>query len=329
MALKRYSKNELESALTELTIEYLATDNKTYFLENVEKTGSSVPRILLNERLEKIKEIEDRVKDYQEKRELVESAEDKKVFTDCIEIIEHEKDIELNSSMSAQKELYAKEQNIFNSRTYFEFPLNKKINALYDDFNVIVLMYDDLCTVKGNKVDEFEALTTIEEKKQFIRDNIEITHIAMGSATSVSAQIAVLGKIDETYAKADSSNQEILSHEFSDFNKVSLKDTMKIKNNDLKQLIQSKIDIDKENLKIAHEEMIRGDLYRILQQGDTIFIRYVCPSTGRVYFNELNPNNLSRSEYYKQGDVKTYAKSWWSINNLGLSPVSDVEMIRC
>lgn len=340
MTLKRYTREELIPLVEEMAYEYLAQDTKTYFLDKAEKESTSVPRILYDNRIEIIREIEDRVVDYTQKRDLVDSPEDKAVFTECNEIISNEGNNLKNSSLRAQKELYGKEKNIFNSRTYFEFPLNKKINSLYDDFNLLVLMYDDVSTVNtGGKLEQFEALTTKEEKIKFLKENTEFTHISLASATRVSAAISIYGLLDETYSKEDSSNQEILTSKYCDFNTVTLKDTMKIKNNDLKQLIQSKLDIDKENLKVVDEKIVRGDLYKILElpketkesdkeQSSAYYIRYVCPSTGRVYFNEITERHLSNSKYFVKGDPASYIHSWWSINNLGAS-VDGLELIRC
>jgi len=341
MTLKRYTKEELIPLVEEMAYEYLAEDTKTYFLNKSEKESTSVPRILYNNRVEIIKEIEDRVVDYTQKRDLVDSPEDKDVFTECNEIISNEGNNIKRSNLKTQKDLYKKEKNIFNSRTYFEFPLNKKINALYDDFNLLVLMYDDVSTVStGGKLEQFEALTTKEERIKFLKENTEFTHISLASSTRVPAAISICGLLDETYSKEDSSNQEILTSKYCDFNAVTLADTMRIKNNDLKQLIQSKLDIDKENLKVVDEKMVRGDLYKILElpkevkegkeQEPVYYIRYVCPSTGRVYFNEITERHLSNSEYFKKGDVSSYIWSWFSINNLGMKITEDMtDLIRC
>ena len=85
----------------------------------------------------------------------------------------------------------------------------------------------------------------------------------------------------------------------------------------MKQFIQSKLDLDKETCmeKLA-DKYVGNDNYQILKdtenpvdydsrswgwssQMSDLYIRYICPSTGRVYFNNLNLSNLKLSEYFK------------------------------
>ena len=77
---------------------------------------------------------------------------------------------------------------------------------------------------------------------------------------------------------------------------------------------------------------IRGDIYKILKPQEnndkTIYIRYVCRSTGRVYYNPLNLRNLEISEEYKEDNYESYAKAWWNLNTLG-SKVDGKPVIRC
>jgi hypothetical protein len=121
----------------------------------------------------------------------------------------------------------------------------------------------------------------------------------------------------------------LLPQEFSNFEELRLSDTSKIRNNDLKQFIQSKIDLDKENMTLLSSLIIRGDKYDIYRSDDEeLFIRYVCRSTGRVYYNKLILENLALSSYFHRDDYDSYSKAWWNLNTLGGSPDGD-PVIRC
>ena len=128
-----------------------------------------------------------------------------------------------------------------------------------------------------------------------------------------------------------------LPKEFADFENLTLAKTMEIRNNDLQQRLQTKIDIDKENLKVLDEKVVRGDLYKILEAPKSFgngqfryIIRYVCPSTGRVYFNALDERSLSESKFYNKNDViNSLIYAWWHVNNCGENPMDEEAVIRC
>ena len=81
--------------------------------------------------------------------------------------------------------------------------------------------------------------------------------------------------------------------------------------------------------------LIRGDRYSIHQappdeDGEIdLYIRYICRSTGRVYYNRLNINNLKLSSFFEENDYDTYSKAWWNLNTLGENPDDERPVIRC
>ena len=214
--------------------------------------------------------------------------------------------------------------------------MDKKINSYYDDFTLEVVFYDDVCTLNG-KYEEYKALKTEKDRRKFIEDNTEITHMGLLYLREerLISIIALMGELNTTDPRVIESGVVLLPQIFSDFDKLTLKDTSSIDNNDLKQFIQSKIDLDKENMRELSSEVIRGDRYSIHQsQADKngkidLYIRYTCRGTGRVYYNMLNLNNLKLSSYFKENDFDTYSKAWWDLNTLGGNPENEKPVIRC
>lgn len=386
--IKRYSQEELSSMLVEMGIEELATATKRWECLTVAEESSSIFRMALDVRLCNGKVYRTRIKDFHEKAnepEMFKSNAD--IYNEAASILDKICSDDEKSDMEYQKELYAKEENIYTSRSYLEFPLDKRINAIYDTFSAVYLFYDNIATLKNNKlalydsyegdkeaierfarnllpdtermsflsksaeeqrsylaetygkdyVDRFESITDVEQRKDYVRKNIEFTHCMLGGADNPSYGIGVFGKMDPKFTQFDS-NQQALTPEWCDFNKVTLADTMKIQKQDLMQIVQSKIDIDRENLEVVDERNIRGDVYRLVKAPGTIrhngtdchyFIRYVCPSTGRVYHDIINERSLRISKFFDAKDPKTFLNAWWSINNAGDDPTIELEVIRC
>jgi hypothetical protein len=84
----------------------------------------------------------------------------------------------INSSMEFQRETYKNTGDMDFSRTYIKFPLKDRINPIYDDFELEVVFYDDVCTLKG-KFKEYKNLKTKEERISFLKENTEITHMSL------------------------------------------------------------------------------------------------------------------------------------------------------
>ena len=234
-----------------------------------------------------------------------------------------------NSNMKYQKELYAITHTPNFCRSVLRIPLNKMINSYYDDLILEVLFYDDVCTPKG-KISEYNQLTSKEARKQFLMDNTEITHMALVFAPNgkTRALMAVKGELNFKETRIKDCGIDLLPSKFSDFSNLRLADINALDNNDLKQFLQEKIDLDKENMKKLSSQNIRGDLYEIFENENDFYIRYICRSTGRIYYNRLNLRNLEISKYFKENDFDSYARAWWNLNTLGGNPDGD-PVIRC
>lgn len=389
--LKRFTRKELINILNDLGVKEIATSDIRWECITQAETGKSHPRMNLEEKLSNIAIYRQRIKDYEDKaNEKGMSKENSNIYMRAVDLLTKLMTDDEKSDMAYQKKLYADEKNIYNSRSYLEFPLDKRVelNTLYDDFSGVYLYYDDIATLAHNKaalvesygedrrslerfakmyiedkkqaaeflklnaparkewiintfgpdkVDVFEGLASDEEKIEFVKNNVEFTHCMLGGATSPNWGIAVYGELDPTFCQFDD-KQQALTEEYCDFNSVTLAMTMKIRNNDLLQIMQSKIDIDRENLEVVDEREVRGDVYKILKtpqpirlRGNTFeyMIRYVCPSTQRVYHNLINETSIANSKYYKSGEPKTYIHAWWNINNGGDDPTSAKRVIRC
>lgn len=337
MAIKRLTRKELIERGKEIFYDYMSSSPTFFNLGRIDKCTKENPtpmHMLYQDHLETIKENEERQKMYREAiSEVKDDPECAKVLEEQLKLLEEEHDLLVNMNMESQKETYKKQKTgIDYARSCVRIPLDKLVNSYYDDFVLEVAFYDDIAVSKG-KFKEYAKLKSAEERKQFIKDNTEITH--MGLAFFVGeehkATVELLGKINMESAEAKDLGITLLDSRYSDFDTLSLKDTMEIANNDLSQLFQSKIDLDKENMTVLADKMVGYDNYKILSpkdDNDTYFIRYICPSTGRVYFNELNLSNLQISEYYKPSDYDSFIYSWWSINNLGADPFGKA-MWRC
>lgn len=309
MSLKRYTTDELISILTDISFDYLSEK------QSVEKVHTEYQT--------KIQEYQDRIKLYEE------AISDNSIEAEAIEslrsqlaYLEQGLNYLKNTNMKFQKELYKKTGTTDFCRSFVRIPLDKKINSYYDDFSLDIVFYDDVCTPLG-KYNEYKELTSKEERLNFLKNNIEITHFGLVYAPQkqVRAIIGVMGNLNTNDPRIKESGITLLPQKFSDFENLTLKDTFKIDNNDLKQFIQTKIDLDKENMELLASINIRGDVYKILkpseEQKNTFYIRYVCRSTGRVYYNPLNLRNLEISSYFKKDDYESYAKAWWNLAHLG------------
>lgn len=320
MKLKRYSNSELTELLTEIFYNYLSSDEE----------GSPNVSKVLKRYTDKINLYENRIKMYNEALKsgnlditAMKSLEEQLQY--LYECLPHLK----NSNMKYQKKLYAKTHTPNFCRSVLRVPLNKMINSYYDDLILEVLFYDDVCTPAG-KISEYNQLTSKEARKQFLTANTEITHMALVFAPNgkTRALMAVEGELNFKETRIKDCGIDLLPSKFSDFSNLRLADINELDNNDLKQFLQEKIDLDKENMKKLSSQIIRGDLYEIFENENDFYIRYICRSTGRIYYNRLNLTNLKISEYFNENDYDSYARAWWNLNTLGGNPDGD-PVIRC
>lgn len=326
MQLKRYTTEELQQICKDIFYDYMSKEDKNseYITQSHVQHFKYINQCNMYQA--KLGEFSILVKSPET------SEEARKVLIDNMSYLNQGIAHLENSNISNQKSLYEKTGATDFTRTSIQVPLNKKINSYYDDFVLEVLFYDDVCTL-NSKFSLYEQLQTDEERKEFLKQNTEITHMALGWIPNNTLKALILLKGDFNNSSKpiiEGMAVTLLPKEFSDFKNLTLKDTSEIYNNDLRQFIQSKIDMDKENMMLMSDQIIRGDEYKILMSpvDSTLYIRYVCRSTGRVYYNELNLENLRLSKYYEDYDYDSYAKAWWNLTHLG-SKVEGKPIIAC
>lgn len=317
MPLKRYTTEELIDLGTNLFYDFLSDES------NAEK--------IHKEYEEKENLYRDRITIY------LDALNDKSLEQSTIDSLHVQLDF-LNkglqhlksSNMKYQKDLYKKTGSTDFCRSKVRIPLDKIINSFYDDLCLEVVFYDDVCTL-NSKFNDYKKLNSAEERRNFIKTNTEITHISLIylKENQIKAVIAVKGGLNTEDPRVMDCGITLLPKKFSNFNDLTLADTSEIEKNDLKQFIQTKIDLDKENMEELASVLIRGDLYKIFKapkqknDRDELYIRYTCRSTGRVYFNKLNLRNLKISKYFKENDFESYCKSWWNLTHLGSTVEGD------
>ena len=348
--LKRLTNAELIKVGREIFLDYLSSNEDFFDLEEgrIPCTAEypTVMDMMYYELLKTLEENEDRIRLFNEG--ITANRDDKdtiNLLKEQLLIILKEKEYFENSCMQYMKDLYQKTKVIDYSRNIINIPLDKKINSYYDDLVLSVMFYDDIAVMKG-KYNEYKALTTKEERKKFIKENTEVTHMCFtilnAERNAPVALVSIKGSLDFEGSRLKSSSILLLDKKYSDFNTLTLADTMEIQNNDISQLFQSKIDLDKEDMKVLANTDIRGDNYQLLSSSafkntnywlgtseDQLFIRYVCPSTQRVYYNKINKEYLEFSEFFKNGDYISYLESWWNICHMGANPRSTEKFDRC
>ena len=309
MKLKRYTLEELQEQLPSIFYEYMVSEG----VKEVKKFYT-----------DKIKEYIDVIDLYEEsliKENLEEETIDS--IKEQLEYLHRGIRHLQQSSMAYQKELYKKTGSVDFCRSIVQIPLNKRLNSFYDDLTLEVVFYDDVCTPSGN-IESYEKLESDEDRLEFIMRNTEITNIGLVYERNNRrvAVLEVIGELNYGDERVKQANVDLLNKTYADFENMTLKDTLQVDNNDLRQWLQTKIDLDKENMEQLAREFIRGDYYSIHKSNNNndLYIRYVCRSTGRVYYNILIIDNLKISEYFKEGDYPSYAKAWWSLTHLGSNP---------
>ena len=343
MELQRFTTEELIEQCRVIFYNHMASTEDLFVCGEFMPCTPECPTVadmLHDLHLEVLKENDERIRLYEEAR--ANERTDKEcipVLDKQLEYLHHERTLLTNSNMKLQKETFKETGTLDFARSGIRIPLDKKINSFYDNFVLEVVFYDDVCTLKG-KYEDYKKLTSFEERIDFIKKNTEITH--MGLAYFVDgkhkATIGLYGNLNFDDPRVTESDITLLPIKFSDLSNLTLRDTNEIKNNDLKQFIQSLIDLDREEvLKVVADKFVGHDNYKILidtsasNSREAFYIRYVCPSTGRPYFNLLNLENLRLSEYFDKENnenYESYIDAWWSLNNLGANPYGKA-MIRC
>lgn len=340
MELQRYSKEELIDLGQKIFYDYMSSETDLFYDEKFDKLDEDCPTCAhqlhkYNENT--IKDIDERIKIYEN------AIKEKGLDEECVKALEtqmnylnQEKSYLLNANKDYQKKVYEETKHCDYSRSAVRIPLDKKLNSYYDDLVLEIVFYDDVCGLGCPKFSEYCELTNKQDRLNFIKENTEVTHMGLSYFRNGEhkATIGILGNLNTKDPRIEATGVTLLDHKFCDFKNLTLKDTLEIKNNDLKQWIQSKIDMDKENLKKLSSQIIAGDPYDIVEVptsdngGTSLYIRYICRSTGRIYYNALVLRHLEMSPYYDKNDIDSYAKAWWNLNNLG-TPIPEKAISRC
>ena len=324
MELKRYTLKELEAIGREIFYDYLSSEEEIFWFdftfENLQNGLTPAHQIYENN-LSILKSNEKRTKIYKEAiNSPTVNPSCLKVLKKELEFLEQEHVYLKDSNMKNQKDLYKSSGSTDYCRSAVRIPLNKRLNSYYDDLILEVIYYDDVSTLNG-RFEKYKELKTKEERYHFIRENTEITHLGFSYIRNGrhAYTSGIMGKLNTSDPRLNIASFLLLDSKYSDFENLTLNDISSIKNNDVKQFLQSKIDLDKEDLIELSSVNIRGDLYKIFVSPDKkdFYIRYVCRSTGRVYYNSLNLRNLSLSDEFKENDFESYARAWWNLNTLG------------
>ena len=235
----RYTKDELIDFCTDQFYEEVATSTKVYFQDKVAEEGQIRPRTRLEKRLKRIEKIKYRIADFKARQAEETNEEDIKIYQKGIDLLVDKLDYEENPTIERQKQEYEKTQDVFTSHSYTEFPLTGKISPIYDNVNCVVVYFDNLTTEE--MVSKLENASTLEEKKQIVKDNVEITHMVIREATCSRKCIALRGKIDGEYSDPSNPHTNCLPPKYADWANLTEADCEEIANEELKEYVLNKI----------------------------------------------------------------------------------------
>ena len=237
--IERYSTEELLNICMDKFYEELATSTKIYFLDTVREENQIRPRTRLQERLKRIEGMKERINEYEAKRAQEGAKEQKAIYRRAMLMLKDKLEFEENPTIENQKKYYEKTQDVFSSHSYTEFSLTGKLNSLYDGLNCVIVYYDNLVTEE--MVSKLENAPTLEEKKQIVKDNVEITHALIRMATCSRKCVALTGKLDEEFTNASNPHASCLPSQFADWAHLTEADCEEIANKELKEFVLSKI----------------------------------------------------------------------------------------
>ena len=237
--IEKCSTEELINICIDNFYEELATSTKCYFLDTVREENQIRPRTRLEKRLKRIEQTKAQI--YKWTKCLSEETDEtrKEQYRKAILICKDKLDYEENPTIERQKQEYEKTQDVFVSHSYTEFPLTGKISPIYDNVNCVVVYFDNLTTEE--MVSKLENASTLEEKKQIVKDNVEITHMVIREATCSRKCIALRGKIDGEYSDPSNPHTNCLPPKYSDWANLTEADCEEIANEELKEYVLNKI----------------------------------------------------------------------------------------
>ena len=117
---------------------------------------------------------------------IAENKYDEDYLKKNIETLLEEREYLINSNIEQQKKVYEETKDVSCSRNFITLPLfnmNTAPNLLLENFWVEFAFYDDI-GVNNGKYDEYKKLRNWVERKEFIKNNIEVTHILLKSKNS-------------------------------------------------------------------------------------------------------------------------------------------------
>ena len=239
VTIEKYSTEELLNICIDKFYEELATSTKFYYLNKVREENQIRPRTRLQKRLKNIKRLKELIDKWTKGLAVETSRRGKKIFKDAILTCKDRLEREENPTIENQKKVYEKTQDVFASHTYTEFPLTGKINPLYNKINCLIIYYDNITTEEI--VSKLENAPTLEEKKQIVKDNVEITHALIREAKCPRKCISLVGKMDEEYTDPSNKRSTCLPPKFADWANLTEADCEEIANKQLRRYILSKI----------------------------------------------------------------------------------------
>ena len=227
--------------------------NNTYEYGKVETNESTFKRNI-DEEIGNLKEYFKKIKDFQIKSEVKTlTKNEKELYLKAIKVLEEQVEVSVFLDRETAKKRYEKEKNIYTSRQYAEFPMRliKGLPKVYNELTMFALIYSDISSLSCNlkylynhfKKDEtaIKVLTKLigedtikdienkedlyfdkyenaseEQKIQMIKENVEITNVAVGENSNSDWAIMVLGNYDSR------ESQYVLPLEFTDFDKYHL-----------------------------------------------------------------------------------------------------------
>ncbi len=302
MELKRFSLEDLIQKCSDLFYSYML-HSKSCYIDNryIKCQPDETPLTIHNNKLQRLKQKQ------------VELLDEQQV---ALSYSKRMKDIRLYHRTIE----HLARTIIIGKKVLVDIPLNKKINSYYDDF-ILEVVYEYKTSFED--FSEKYLLSSPANLEELFKSSINVTNMSLlhVNGFSLSFLIELIGKGDLRACSL------CLCPKFAGFDKLTLSDIMNINNNDVRQILQSKIDLDKEDLEEVANVFIRGSNYMIfrkklrlnykVENSYTYYIRYVCPSTQRVYYNELNLQYLALSDYFDKNTYESYAKAWWNIVHVG------------
>lgn len=213
MVIKIYSTEELQEICRELFYDYMAS--------TIKGTNLTPTHLQHNHYEELVVKTAERIKSYKSAMQSKIANEDNqytKLFKEQIESLKEYQKCLNYSNLKFQKQTYEKTKDTLISHTRVKFSLEGKINSIYNNFELEVLFYDDVCTLKG-KFEKYRKLKTKKERLKFFKDNTEVTHMGLHLSSNYSCPLLVGLQGNVRMHPQDSTL--VLPSKYADFNNIT------------------------------------------------------------------------------------------------------------